>query len=307
MTTDYIVIEPSLFYELKDSVHNEKITQRIASLLDSYKCFKEAPQAIPMQSYHFPAKFPNRPHCNSHHQSKTRYDHAVKRKSAVPVIVRRPKQLTVEREITAMLNKITKGNYNKLSKTITKLTLSSDEGLGVILTQLFIKCQRQVCFMTLYLSLLEDIHRAAPVEMKSTISDFVSEHVTRVCAEAGHDTFSLQSANYDEFCGCLARKGEIIGNHKTVLQIMGAYPHMIRKDSQLDAYFEDIFKHTCDVGESVAMPRNNDLHELLLEMLVDFVKLNDVWKARIASYFSDKNKMQLFSHKAKFQVMDIIK
>ena len=306
MTTDYIVIEPSIFYELKDSVYNEKITQRIASMLDSYSCFKDG---APMQSNHFPAKFLNRPHSNSHHQSKTRYDHAVKRKHALPVIVHRPipKQWTVEREITAMLNKITKGNYNKLSKTITKLTLSSNEGLGIILSQLFTKCQRQVCFMTLYLSLLEDIHREAPVEMQSTICDFVSEHVNRVCAEAGHNTFSLQSTNYDEFCGCLARKGEIIGKHKTVLQIMGAYPHMIHTDSQLDAYFEDIFKHTCDVGESVATPRNNDLHELLLEMLVDFVKVNHVWKERIASYFSDKNKMQLFSHKAKFQVMDIIK
>jgi hypothetical protein len=88
---------------------------------------------------------------------------------------------------------------------------------------------------------------------------------------------------------------------------MEAYPHMIRTDSQLDAYFEDIFKHACDVGEAVSVPRNNDLHELLLEMLVDFVNLNVAWKARIACYFSDKNKMQSFSHKAKFQVMDIIK
>lgn len=304
MTNDCIVIEPSIFYELKDSVHNEKITRRIASLLDSYSCFKEEAQnVIPLQSNHYTAKFSSRPH-----HSKTRYDHAIKRKH-VPVTIRRPipKQLTIEREITAMLNKITKGNYTKLSKTITELTLSSKEGLGVILAQLFIKCQRQVCFMTIYLSLLEDIHREAPVEMKSVIRDFVSEHVSRVCAQAGHDTFSLQSANYDEFCGCLARKGEIIGNHKTVLQIMEAYPHMIRADSQLDAYFEDIFKHTCDVGEAVSVPRNNDLHELLLEMLVDFVNLNVVWKNRIASYFSDKNKMQSFSHKAKFQVMDIIK
>lgn len=306
MTNECIVIDPSIFYELKASVHNDRITQRIASLLETYSCFKEgaALSTIPLQSNHYPAKFSSRPH-----HSKTRYDHAIKRKHVLPVTIRRPvpKQLTFEREITAMLNKITKGNYTKLSKTITQLTLSSNDGLGVILPKLFTKCQRQVCFMTLYLSLLEDIHREAPAEMKSVIRDFVSEHVGRICAQAGHDTFSLQSANYDEFCGCLARKGEIIGNHKTVLQIMEAYPHMIRKDSQLDAYFEDIFKHTCDVGEAVSLPRNNDLHELLLEMLVDFVNLNVVWKARIANYFSDKNKMQSFSHKAKFQVMDIIK
>ena len=305
MTNDCIVIEPSIFYELKDSVHNENITRRIVSLLDSYSCFKEEAQhAIPLQSNHYTAKFSSRPH-----HPKIRYDHAIKRKHVLPVTMRRPitKQFTIEREVTAMLNKITKGNYTKLSKTITELTLSSKEGLGVILAQLFTKCQRQVCFMTIYLSLLEDIHREAPVEMKNVIRDLVSEHVSRVCAQAGHDTFSLQSANYDEFCGCLARKGEIIGNHKTVLQIMEAYPHMIRKDSQLDAYFEDIFNHTCDVGESVSVPRNNDLHELLLEMLADFVNLNASWKARIASYFSDKNKMQSFSHKAKFQVMDIIK
>lgn len=206
-----------------------------------------------------------------------------------------------------MLNKITKGNYDRIASTLKSVAFATEENLDVFLQQILAKCQRQVCFINLYLTLLQDIHQNATESMKDRICDFVSDHVTRgVCAQTGLGSFTLQSKTYDEFCTHLSKKGDIIGNHKTILQIMESYPHMMKRDMQLETYFEDVFRQTCDVGETSSSRRNTDLHELLLEMLVDFVKLNAAWKSRIAAYFSDKNKMHSFSSKAKFQVMDII-
>jgi hypothetical protein len=215
--------------------------------------------------------------------------------------------MSAERDITSMLNKITKGNYERIATMLKVLTSETEANLTIFLSHILAKCQRQVCFITLYLSLLQDIHQSASEEMQNHIRDFVSDHVTKaLVSQTGLNSFTLHSKNYDEFCNHLITKGDIIGNHKTILQIMESYPHMMKRDMQLDSYFEDIFRQTRDVGEMTVPHRNTDLHELLLEMLVDFVRLNTAWKARISAYFSDKNKMHSYSSKAKFQVMDII-
>jgi hypothetical protein len=318
MTTDCIVIEPSIFYKLKDSPVNDKITQRIGSLLASYPCFKEGPHLLPAPAT-FNPKYANKNYSNSNHHhhhthsSRNRVDYTSRRRNAdyrpsVIAIHRKPKQMSAERDITGMLNKITKGNYERIAAMLKTLTSETEGNMTIFLSQILSKCQRQVCFITLYLSLLEDVHQNASQEMQDHIRKVISDHVTKALggAQTGLESFTLKSKSYDEFCNHLLTKGDIIGNHKTILQIMDSYPHMMTRNMQLDSYFEDIFQQTRDVGETTSSHRNTDLHELLLEMLVDFVKLNTVWKARIATYFSDKNKMHSYSSKARFQVMDII-
>jgi len=320
MTTDCIVIEPSIFIKLKDSPKNDKIADRIISMLETYSCFKDGPQVLSSPNHHFNPKHAGRGGAQQTTSfgghSKSRFDHSTRKRnhhthatSTISFVQRRPKQpCTVERDLTSMLNKLSKGNYAKLASTIKALTFATDENLTVFLSQILAKCQRQVCFINLYLSLLQDIHCDADEPMKDRIRDFVTDHVTQaVGAHAGLGSFTLQSKNYDEFCTHLIQKGDIIGNHKTILQIMELYPHMMKREMHgIESYFEDVFRQTCDIGETTSCQRNTDLHELLLEMLVDFVKLNAAWKQRIATYFSDKSKMHSYSSKARFKIMDII-
>ncbi len=315
MTADCIVIEPSIFYKLRDSAANDKITQRIGTLLASYTCFKDGPHVLPSHQTTFNPKYANKTYSNSnHHHHRNKVEYATKRRNAqyassasVP-IPRRPKQMSTEREITSMLNKITNGNYDRIAAMLKALTSDTEENMNIFLSKILAKCQRQICFITLYLSLLQDVHQSATEKMQNHIQDYVSDHVTKALGvQTWLNSFTLRSKNYDEFCNHLMTKCDIIGNHKTILQIMESYPHMMNaRNTQLDLYFEDIFRQTRDVGEMTSSHRNTDLHELLLEMLFDFVKLNTVWKARIAAYFSDKNKMHSYSSKARFQVMDII-
>jgi hypothetical protein len=326
MTTDCIVIEPSIFYKLKESRDflNDKIAQRIGSLLASYTCFKEGPHLLPSPNHTFNPKYANKGHANAihhhggQHTNKNRLDYVSRRRNphyasdarsttTMPINQRRPKQTSVEREITSMLNKITNGNYERISAVLKTLTFDNADNLSIFLSHILAKCQRQACFITLYLTLLQDIHQSSSEEMQNRIKDFVSDHVTKALyAQTELQSFTLRSKNYDEFCSHLITKSDIIGNHKTILQIMELYPHMMRPDMLMDSYFEDIFRQTRDVGEMTSSHRNTDLHELLLEMLIDFVKLNTVWKARIENYFSEKNKLDTYSSKAKFKVMDII-
>lgn len=302
-TSDCIVIEGSVFQSLRASSilsPNERILNRIAQLLDTYECFNEAApphtQAIPVH----PSKF----HGQKFGGYQKRFDHGGGRRRT-HATAHRTRPITHERQITSLLNKITKDNYGKMSVCIKELTFSNERCLSLVLNEILCKCQRQVCFLQTYMLLLRDIHSAAPDGAKGTINDYLRNHVLHVTDNSRLDSFKLQTPNYDDFCRNLNNKSEIIGKHKTAIALLGSYPQIVNAaNGSLGKYFDEIFKHTIDVGESNG--RNTDLHELLLEMLWDFIRLDVMWKEKITKYFAGAHRMDTFSPKARFQVMDIM-
>lgn len=299
-SSNCIVIEGSVFHAFRAAAMvspNERIMNRIANLLDPYECFNEAATAnIQNAPTHHHSKVPG--------QYQKRFENVAGRRRP-HTTAQRTRPITHERQITALLNKITRENYGKMSTYIKDLTFSNERCLSLVLNEILSKCQRQVCFLQTYMLLLKDIHSAAPEDAKRTIKDYLRNHVTHVTDNSRLDSFKLQTSDYNDFCANLNKKSEIIGKHKTAIALLGIYPNIVNAaNNSLGKYFDDIFKHIVDVGESTV--RNTDLHELLLEMLWDFIRLDVMWKEKITNYFSGDHRMDTFSQKAKFQVMDIM-
>jgi hypothetical protein len=52
--------------------------------------------------------------------------------------------------------------------------------------------------------------------------------------------------------------------------------------------------------------RNNDLHELVLEMVLDCSRCGrEDWNAKMRAYFTNPTNTRAYSAKARFKVMDV--
>ncbi len=292
MTLDEcVVLEESVFYNAKGV--DEALVGRIRALLEGYACFNEQAMAPP-----FPAPRP--------HPCK-RYDH-FRRK--MPPGARGnahgchpPRRVQPERQLTALLNKISDSNFEKLSKGVLDVGCSTEYVVASILA----KCQKQPCFMNLYMRLLERVFKHTTAEMRDVVKGCVTRFLDASIENCAKDVaFTLDNEDYDDFCNNISLKANTLGKHKTVLALLFSDEDALVERSVIKAhtYFDALFDRAKVMGEK--REKNNDLHELVLEMVLDCSRCGrEDWNAKMRAYFTNPTNTHAYSAKARFKVMDV--
>lgn len=292
MTLDeYVVLEECVFYNAKGV--DEALVGRIRSLLDGYTCFNEQAMTPPFSN--------PRPHpCK-------RYDHF--RRKVTPGGranahgCHPPRRVQPERQLTALLNKLSDSNFEKLSKNVLEVGCPTEYIVAAILT----KCQKQPCFMELYMRLLERVFQHTTTEMQDVVKECVTQFLDTSIEHCAKDVaFTLDNDNYDDFCNNISLKANTLGKHKTVLALLFSDDDALVERSVIKAhtYFDALFNRAKVMGEKGE--RNNDLHELVLEMVLDCSRCGrEDWNAKMRAYFTNPTNTRAYSAKARFKVMDV--
>lgn len=285
-----IALEESVFYSNRGV--DAQLVERLSSLLDSYSCFTEQAMAPP---------FPASRSAHHHHQGK-RYDHF--RKKAPPPRAHPPRRVQPERQLTALLNKISKSNFDKVAKYIME-TLSNLT-IELVVGSILKKCQKQPCFIEIYVRLLQCLYDGASSEKKDQIRACLGEFTDYCVDKCPNEItfFTLDSEDYDDFCNNISLKSDALGKHKTLLALLLLDDDLIEHSIiKAQKYFDTLFERAKSIGEKYE--RNNDLHELVLEMVLDCSRCGrDDWSTELRAYFTNPKHMHDYSAKAKFKVMD---
>ena len=186
--------------------------------------------------------------------------------------------------------------------------LVNEETIVHVLDQIMLKCYQQICFLKLYVMMIRELHDNVSVDLQDKMKHRLNEHITdimqRQCTVS--QAFNLNTANYDEFCTNIGIKNFIIGMHKTALALLQSPRLICNAKEPLKAYFDQIFNQATELGKQDVVDRNTDLHELMLELLMDFMILDLKWEQKIKDYFGNTTNTATFSSKARFKIMDVI-
>jgi hypothetical protein len=272
--TDYIFHKEDVFYSLMNCPKNTDLVKKLSELLDKYACFHDYTS---FTSY----------------KSKKTFHQPIRRK------ISNPNFTNIEREVTCLLNKITRSNYKSISRQI--LDLVNDNNLEIMIQCVLDKCQKQTCFLDLYISILMEINNKASLTMKHSMSGLISSFIDDFIAKREFNDYQLDGDNYDEFCSNVSNKKHILGKHKTVLELMVK----VLKNDHIDDYFDSMFNEVIEMDKEQES-EHQDKRELVLEILQDFTKVHNKYQIMIKQYYSSNNEvLDYYSMKAKFKVMDI--
>ncbi len=279
---DYIKIDEKCFWDFREHCErNNMLEEKIHTILDKLPCFNDY---------------------NAFHSYKMRKSHSFPvRKKLFNETQRQPS----EREVTSALNKISKSNYKKIAADILKL--SNKNSLEMITKAILNKCQTQVCFLELYINLLNDIYiNACNIEVKQIMNNILSQYVNEFLQNKEFKNFSLDTEDYDDFCMNLNQRSQIIGKHKTILQLI----KKIFRNNLIDDYFNIMFNEIIQIDKTDDEEETKiemEIQELLLDIIGDFVKTDHKYQLVIEKYYhSHGNILDHYSLKAKFKVMDIV-
>jgi hypothetical protein len=286
MTTEFVQINEDTFRKYQNSVCEDvQLTKRVGEILNKYACFHDYSA---FQSYSKNKKHVS--HTN-HHHTQPHISHQRK-----PIL---SNQSTLQREITALLNKISRDKYEKISKQI--LHLCNPKTIKEITKNVLEKCQKQPGFLELYVGIIHDIYMKSNIDLKKLITQILSEYIDDFVEKREFENYHLDSIDYNEFCCNMDNKKQIIGKHKTILAII----HKILRNNTIDEYFNIMF------NEIIVMNKENERNdverlELLLDIMTDFVKTDKRYQTHIGKYYSTHVKiLESYSMKAKFKVMNI--
>lgn len=300
MAHDPVIVDEQTFYSMRHKV-SDKLVQKIKGLLDGYECFEEQLRPAKDSSH-----APNPPPHHTHHLK--RYDNFRRRHHHTT----HAKQRTVlgggsknGRQLTSLLNKISARNFDKLVKQI--LVMSEVTPMHEIVEPILLKCHQQICFLDLYVQLLKGLFRASDDNGKKEIKESVGNYIDSVTNNnLDASSFSLQTRDYDDFCQNITYKATTIGKHKAVLAFLFlGEPDMISMaESKAQNYFNVLFERARAIGEQEKETRNNDAHELVLEMLLDCLRFGRAWNDSLHEYFAHPDRTKTYSAKARFKLMD---
>jgi hypothetical protein len=283
--TDFIQITTDVFYNHKDVVQNNDLSIKIKAILDKYACFHDY---TAFQSYTSRSK----KHNNNNAQSSTY--------SARPKLINNSKQTGTEREITGLLNKISKQNYSTILRQILRIIDASNT--NEIVVNILQKCYKQPCFIDIYIGLLHDLYVKSNNETRQRVYTLLSEYIMNFIHGQEFKTFHLDSANYDEFCQNMTNKNDIIGKHRTIIAVI----MKILRNNLIDEYFNIMFNEIIQL-DNLYEKEEFERHELLLDIMSDFVKVDTKYKGYIEKYY--KTHVQIlegYTSKARFKVLDMV-
>ena len=288
---DFIQINQNVFLEYQNIDDDPCVTEKLKSLLDKYGCFHDYSA---FNSYTKTKKNTHHSnyHGNNHHHNyhKEPIQHRKKFENA--------KQSSTDREITALLNKISKQNHDKIVEKIIRLTTSNN--MNSIVFGILEKCYKQPCFIDVYINIILSLCCKSNCETRELIHTQLSDYTTAFIDGNEFNTFKLNSMNYDQFCKNMLNKNEILGKHKTVIAVI---LKILR--SNIDDYFKNTFDQIIQMDE-VFIKDDFERHELLLDIMTDFVKTDNKYKEHIENYYKKHiNKLESYTKKAKFKILNM--
>lgn len=296
MTIDFIKLDESVFHTHKprfEDNENDPVLVKVSRCLEKYGCFND------FNSFHSYGKtkhhkgHQNTPGHNHHHS----YQHgkvAYQRKQITNL-----SQSGNDRNTNALLNKLSRRNYDTILDKLQRFVTL--ENVRTFVQNILDKCQKQSCFLDLYINLLYDIYNRSSIEVKHIISKVLLEYIGDFIEHRGFKDYQLDSKNYLQFCQNVDNKKQIIGKHKTILALI----LRILRNNMIDDYFNAMFSEIKNIDNN-SCKEDNERHELLLEIMADFVKADIKYKTFIEKYYhTNSNLLDTYSLKARFKVMDI--
>jgi Mn-dependent DtxR family transcriptional regulator len=292
---DFIKIDESCFTKNKMEVdENDPTIQKVQKLLEKYTCFND------FNSFHSYSKTKhyknNHSHNNSggHHHSQQNCKFSHQRKHIVNLT-----QKGNDRNTNSLLNKLSRRNYETILEKLHHY-ITFDNVVSFI-KNILDKCQKQSCFLELYINLLYDIYHRSSMEIKHVISQVLLEYISEFMDNREFKNYQLDSENYLQFCNNIDNKKQIIGKHKTILSLI----LKILRNNMIDDYFNSMFNEIKHIDNNYTK-EDYERHELLLEIIGDFVRADIKYKSFIEKYYhSNKQILESYSLKARFKVMDI--
>ena len=331
----------SEFIRLKPIEPDETIRDRLNKLLDDYECFKSpdihARNRIGQESHGTGFAKERKGGCgamssstsstssssSSHHRRHTsnnpiaapfhHYHHHKRgqmppyRKNHIPGVPGPPKRPpTYERELQSTLNKLTRHNYVKLATAI--LDFKCDKNLDLLVASLLEKCYTQTCFLDLFICLLCDLHASSGDDVKTRIDNALAVFVTTFMGSDNLLSFRIRSTtkDYEGFCTDISNRNQIVGKHRTILALL---------ERMLDKRYGNVYLRTMlgalDDSLQNEQSVNTDAYELLLDMMMDFVKADAGMAAQIRDHFETKGVRSdalpsNISTRARFKICDIL-
>lgn len=304
---DFITIDESVFKAHKPTIdENDSIVMKITKMLEGYDCFNES--IVLTHHHHNSSNRGNNKH-NFRHNHYKRNEHHHNRNENVPnncphhhrKFFTNSTQTSNDRITTTLLNKLSQQNYKKISEQIIKHL--DKNNIKRFIDLVLEKCQRQSIFLDLYIDMLCDIYNKHFNEMKQIIHETLLSYINDYMKQRDFmNDFELDSEDYDTFCNNVDNKKQIIGKHKTILAVV----MRILKCNMVDDYFKVMFDEIITMDEKNHTLHDHERHELMLDILADFVKADIKYRAFVEKYYSNNTHvLNNYTSKAKFKVMDI--
>lgn len=285
--TDFIKIKESLFDKYRSS-EDHKVSSKLNELLGKFQCFHDYNAFNSYKSkrpVHNQHTYVYKPNGVTHHRKK----------------IVKEGQNDFERSITSLLNKISRKNYHNIVRQIT-LACTNDTSVQLVVKNILEKCQKQPCFLELYVKILHEIYMKSAFECRHCIKEQISEYIQDFIEGRNFLNFRLNSSNYDQFCFNLDNKSQIIGKHKTVIALIKE----ILRNSMIDEYFNIMFDEIVQMDKSQMIEEEFEKHELLLDIMTDFAKADDKYQMSITEYYTTNVEyLHTYSLKARFKILDM--
>jgi hypothetical protein len=305
---EFIEVPEGVFAQQKlVIVDDAALTEKLGKLLGHYSCFLEYNA---FSSYTKPKKhtsnvnahhgFHGHGHNHGHSNNHGHGRRAVPTHFAVRKAIGNDKSAD-EKNITALLNKISRKNVASLTRQIVMVITSSN--IEMILMSILDKCKTQQCFIELYVCLINDVCGKCNDEDKACVYKILHAYIKSFITKREFTDYQLVTNNYQDFCSNMSNKLNIIGTHKTILAILTK----ILRNNMIDEYFNIMF------NEVIQMDKCWDdalveKHELFLDIMADFTKMDNKFKILMVKYYTThKPIVQRYSLKSKFKVMDMTK
>ena len=294
---DFIQVDEQTFLNKKIAYDEANpISQKVNGMLDKYDCFQDYSSFQSYTKGRAKQSGHHHHHNNRHHHHHHHHHNRVERKP----IFEKSKISSNERETTALLNKLSKRNYTTIIKQIHQSLDKQD--LEEFIKNVLDKCHRQPGFLELYVSVLNDVFNKSNGDSKQVIRNLLSEYIQDFIQKREFKDFQLDSKNYMQFCNNVDNKKQIIGKHKTILALIVK----ILRNNLIDEYFNIMFNEIILIDKAHGKDEY-ERHELLLDIISDFVKADMKFRSYINKYYkSHTNILDGYSVKARFKVMDIV-
>jgi hypothetical protein len=300
--TDFIHIDENVFLKYKKS-ESDTISTKISTTLSNFNCFNDYSAFISYKSKKFNSQ--NHSHHHHHHHNHNHNHNHSHGHSNHNVVRQRRKlindsQTEFDRDITALLNKISKQNYGVITKNILKLI--TPENTSEIISNILKKCSRQTCFIDIYINILKEVYSHSDMDCKDEIQQQLNKYIDDFITGNEIKKFQLDSVDYNQFCNNMSNKSEIIGKHKTII----ALEKKILQNNIIDEYFNSMFNEIIQM-DNIYVKDDFERHELLLDIMTDFVKANITYKVILEKYYKTHlETLKSYTSKARFKVLDMI-
>lgn len=270
MSTSIIEIVVEEFLSRKINItSDEALKQKYTELYEKNTCFHANVMIVPSHHHHSTTQstlHPRGKHTHNHqhnhlHAHNRRFQHANKPPNF-------PKNKSMSRIITSILNVINKDNYHKV---LTKLRLLKNESnIEMIIEEILKKSATQVFYQKLYCDILKDIlSMCCPIErslMLQKIEQFVTTFIeSKDWTMLEDDTPSITTSTYDDFCHVQKHKTRILASNDLIMKLVNIGN---LSQSILTNYIENLYN---DFQEMIMHHKTEKASSiiLILEMLIN--------------------------------------